>query len=61
VHIHVKKAEMEAKFWLKSDIFEIEEAYIHNMSPKDIREVRKLIFEHFDYIIEQWNLFQNKK
>lgn len=61
VHVHVKKAEMEAKFWLKSDIFEIEEAYIHKMSPKDIREVRKLIFEHFDYIIEQWNLFQNKK
>ena len=61
VHVHVKKAEMEAKFWLKSDIFEIEEAYIYKMSPKDIREVRKLIFEHFDYIIEQWNLFQNKK
>jgi len=61
VHIHVQKAEMEAKFWLKSDIFEIEEAYSHNMSPKDKREIRKLIFEHFDYIVEQWNAFQNKK
>jgi hypothetical protein len=62
VHIHVQKAEMEGKFWLKEDIFEVEEAFSYNMDLKDIKEVRKIIFAHFDYIIEAWHTFsQNKK
>jgi hypothetical protein len=56
VHIHVEKAEMEAKFWLDEDLFEIKEAYSFNMSPKD----RNLFGKHFDYIIEQWKLFKNR-
>ena len=61
IHIHVSKAEMEGKFWLDENSFEITEAFTHNMSPRDKREIRKIIFEHFDYIIEQWKQFHDKK
>jgi len=61
VHIHVSKAEMEGKFWLDESTFEISEAFTHNMSPRDKREIRKIIFEHFDYIIEQWKQFHSNK
>ena len=61
IHIHVSNAEMEWKFWLEENTFEITESFSYHMSPKDKREIRKIIFEHFDYIIEQWKQFQNKK
>lgn len=61
IHIHAQKAESEGKFWIKEAEFEIEEAWSYNMGPKDKRDVRQIIFSHFEYIIEQWNEFQNKK
>jgi hypothetical protein len=61
VHIHVQKAEMEAKFWLREDIFDIEEAYSYQMNSKDLREVRKIIFDHFDYFIKEWNEYLKSK
>lgn len=60
LHIHVQKAEMEAKFWLDEELFEIREAYSYNMKPNDKKEVRKIIFEHFEYITEQWKQFRNQ-
>jgi fructose-1,6-bisphosphatase len=61
IHIHVQKADAEAKFWLDTDLFEVREAFAYNLSQKYKRQVRKIIFEHFDYIIEQWKLFHQKK
>lgn len=60
VHIHVRKAEMEAQFWLKENLFEVEESFSYNMDSGVKKEVRKIIFEHFDYIIEQWDKFRNQ-
>jgi hypothetical protein len=37
------------------------EAHAYNMSPSDRRTARRIIFEHFDYIVSQWNEFQAKK
>ena len=54
MHIHVQKAEMECKYWLDSENFEIKEVFSYNMKVKDKRMVKKIIFEHFDYIAEQW-------
>ena len=31
------------------------------MSPADKRTVRRIIFEHFDYIVTEWNNFQEGK
>ena len=33
IHIHVQKANMEGKFWLKIDEISIEEAFCHNFTP----------------------------
>jgi len=60
VHIHAEKAEMECKYWLIPEEFAIEEAHSFNLKPKDKREIRKIIFEHFDYIVEQWKIYFNK-
>jgi hypothetical protein len=41
--------------------FETIEAHAYNMSPADKRTVRRIIFEHFDYIVTEWNKFQEGK
>ncbi len=55
MHVHARKAESECKFWLRADIYEIEEAWCYNLTPRLRREVRKIIFDHFDLIAEEWN------
>jgi Domain of unknown function (DUF4160) len=54
IHIHAEKGDIECKFWIKVDEFEIEEAFSYNMNPSSRKEIRKIIYEHFDYIVEQW-------
>ena len=54
-HIHAEKAEMSCKFWLKADLFEIEEAYAYRLSPGERKEIRRIIYSHFDYILTEWN------
>ena len=61
IHIHCRKAEGEAKYWLDVENFAAIEAHAYNMSQADKRTVRRIIFEHFDYIVEEWNNFQEKK
>ena len=61
VHIHCRKGDAEAKYWLDPGAFEIEEAHAYNMSPADRRAARRLIFGHFDYIVSQWEKFQERK
>ena len=61
IHIHCQKGDAEAKFWLDLDAFEAVEAHSYNMSPADKRSVRKIIFEHFDYIASEWQKWQEKK
>ena len=47
--------------WLDVDAFEAIEAHAYNMSPADKRTVRRIIFEHFDYIVSEWRKFQEPK
>jgi hypothetical protein len=61
IHVHCQKGEAEAKYWLDVSGFEVIEAHSYNMSPADKRTVRKIIFEHFDYIVSQWSKFQKEK
>ncbi len=60
IHVHCRKGDSECKYWLHSELFEIEEAFGFNMSPKDTREIRKIIYEHFEYIEQQWDQFQRR-
>jgi hypothetical protein len=57
IHIHARKGDMDCKYWLDSENYEIREAFSYSMSPKDYREVRKIIFEHFEYIVAEWQKF----
>jgi hypothetical protein len=61
IHIHCRKADKECKYWIDVDKFDIYEAYSYELSPRDRKEIRKIIFEHFDYIVEQWNEFQVRR
>jgi hypothetical protein len=54
IHIHAEKAESECKYWIDVDGYNIREAFSYRMSPRDTREVRRMIFEHFDYIVAEW-------
>ena len=54
LHVHARKGDCECKFWLNSDIYEIEEDWSYNLTPRLRREVRKIIFDHFELIAEEW-------
>ena len=61
IHIHAEKAERECKYWLDVDAFNIREAFAYNMSPRDTRDVRKIIFEHFDLLVAEWQRVHGKQ
>ena len=61
IHIHCRKGEMECKHWIDTENFDIGEAYSFRLKPRDKREIRKIIFQHFDYIVEEWQEFQSRR
>ena len=61
IHIHGEKGSANCKFWILIDEYDIKPAYTRRMTPSEIREVRKIIFDHFDMIIEAWNEFEKRK
>jgi len=61
IHVHCRKGNAEAKYWLDVETFEVIEAHAYNLSPPDRRTVRRIIFQHFDYIVAQWSEFQEQK
>ena len=58
VHVHCQKAECDCKYWLLEEEFDIEPQYEYNLSPRDRREIRKIIFDHFDLILSEWSAWQ---
>lgn len=60
VHIHASKGDMECKFWLLVDEVELKEAFAFNMTPASTREIKKIIYQHFDLIVESWNMYFKK-
>lgn len=46
---------MECKFWLDDAVYEIRISFSYGLGPKDLRQIRKITWEHFDYIMEEWN------
>jgi hypothetical protein len=59
-HIHARKGETECKFWILVDEYDIEEAFSSNLKTKQRREIRRIIFSHFDYIVTQWDEFKKR-
>lgn len=52
---------MECKYWLDSENYGVEEAFSCNMGNKDKREVKRIIFEYFEHIENEWDKFQKEK
>jgi meiotically up-regulated gene 157 (Mug157) protein len=61
IHVHCKKGDMECKYWLDTATFDVSLAYAFKMSPRATREIRKIVFQHFDYIVDQWEEFQERR
>ncbi|WP_028573251.1 DUF4160 domain-containing protein [Desulfonatronum lacustre] len=61
MHVHCRKGQMECKFWIDEVGYDIRLAHAYGMSPKDEREIRKIIFDHFDLITSEWNNFQKRR
>ena len=61
IHIHVQKGDYECKYWLDIDLYEIREAYSYGMSLRDTREVKKIIFQNFDEIVNEWQTFRSQQ
>ncbi len=52
---------MECKYWIDVKGFDITEAYSFGLKEKEKREIRRIIFDHFDYIVDKWNEFERRK
>ena len=61
IHIHARKAGMECKFWIDVPNYNVSEAFVRGLKVRDKREIRKIIFDHFDYIVTQWEKFHGRK
>ena len=51
IHVHVAHPDGEAKFWLEP---KVELAYNHNLRRKQLREIKALIDEHYEEIVDAW-------
>lgn len=56
-HIHARKGDIECKFWLYPEKFDIGESYIYNANPADIRAIRAIIFKNFDYLVAEYTAY----
>ncbi|WKZ15419.1 MAG: DUF4160 domain-containing protein [Candidatus Jettenia caeni] len=61
IHVHCENGDKACKYWIIEEDFEVEEAWSYNMNNKDKRTIRKILFENFDYVIQEWENFQKRK
>lgn len=61
IHVHCEKGEKDCKYWLDREDFEVEEAYTYNMNSRDKRDVKQIIFEHFELIEAAWDRIQGTR
>jgi uncharacterized protein DUF4160 len=54
MHVHARKGDAECKFWIYAERFEIDEVSEFNLTPRLRREIRQVLFEHFDEICSAW-------
>ena len=50
-HIHVRRDQQHCKFWLAP----VELAWNHGFSPRELNEIRHMVLEYEQIIIEAWN------
>ena len=50
---------MECKFWILVDEVEIKQEYGSNLATSATRDIKKIIYQHFDLIVDSWNKYFN--
>lgn len=58
MHVHARKGDAECKFWIYAERFEIEEDFANGLKPQLRREIRQIIFEHFEVICAAWTTYR---
>lgn len=53
-HVHIKKGDGNAKFWL---IPEIKEKYSYGFTVREKRDIRDIINDNLETLINHWNEF----
>ncbi len=61
MHIHAQKGDMECKFWILEEEVDIKEEFGYNLNPSGRKEIRKIIFQNFDLIVESWKTYFKQK
>lgn len=51
---------LKGKFWLDQERYDVPAAFTHNISPADLRFIRRTLLDHFDELIEAWNDVQGE-
>ncbi|HET8828735.1 MAG TPA: DUF4160 domain-containing protein [Pelobium sp.] len=59
IHVHAQKGDMECKFWILVDEVEIKQEYGFNLTAAANREIKKIIYQHFDLIVDSWDKYFN--
>lgn len=58
IHIHVTCEDGEAKFWIEPIV---SLAVSHELNPKKLNEIQKIVEEHKDEIIKAWRAHFSKR
>jgi hypothetical protein len=51
IHVHVRRDRHHCKFWLAP----VELAWNHGFSSRELNEIRRIVVEHEQMIVEAWN------
>ncbi len=52
---------MECKFMILEEEVDIKEEFGYNLNPSGRKEIRKIIFQNFDLIVESWKTYFKQK
>jgi len=55
-HIHVEKAEANAKVWLRP----LDDDYFYGFKPREIKEIKEIINENLDLFNSKWNEYHGE-
>ena len=55
-HIHVERGDGTAKYWLNP----IRRQYTYNFSPREIRQIERIVTEQRDQLLEAWDGYFNQ-
>lgn len=60
-HIHAQKGDCDCKYWLESTKFDLRPAFEYNLSTANRRAIRQIIFENFDYLLDEYQRVHGRR